>query len=457
MRRYGASGQGLVPTQESALAQNEGFALAIVVILIFAIGIIGMSYFAMAGYETKRTQIDVKSQKAFWLAEGARERTINWVNDRGFLPLWLHSDVYTNVAAANGGTYTVDLDKSSLLGPTTMTATGTYGGITRTVTTEITRRSLAEYQYFTDDEKDPSGQDVWFLTTDRYEGPVHSNGTIRCRGNPTFLKEVSSASDRMIGYPAFVCQTRGAWPVGGNDPRFGEGMDLSTGDLYMPDFTLIQDLAALIGGVSRGPATTIELGKKGTGAGTAAPGWLRYCNTPPPNNPAWTSVEISDLWLNVFYCNNDLKVSGVLDGQLTIVSRKDIHVVDDILYQASSADGTPSVGCDDILGLVAGDNIVIDDIPATSNLVVDGILLALDSSINAQNHNSGVLRGDLTIHGGLIQSRRGPVGVQTGTGVVTSGYRPNYHYDPRVHSLQPPFFPRTNRFRTDSWAVAGGN
>ena len=54
--------------------------------------------------------------------------------------------------------------------------------------------------------------------------------------------------------------------------------------------------------------------------------------------------------------------------------------------------------------------------------------------------------------GGLIQQYRGPVGTFNGSGQVATGYRKDYHYDPRVTGRTPPAFPLTGVYEKVAWS-----
>jgi hypothetical protein len=287
------------------------------------------------------------------------------------------------------------------------------------------------------------------------EGLIHSNGTFHINGSPQFLGKVTSASDRMIGSPSYNVFAPAGWPVGGNNPYFAQSFDLNVPNIPLPTSTGPIRSEAIADGVFQAAATTVELGVSGNGAGVAAPGWFRYQPT-VGGGLNWTSVQITTLRQPLFYCDAEVRVEGILDGEMTVSSQRNIVIIDDLTYAASDAAGKPSVGCNDLLGLVAEDNIVFDDNAQTalpnSPLKVNAILMALDTSITARNYNNGVIRGTLTIWGGLIQKYRGAVGLINGSGTLTSGYQKDYHYDSRVTARKPPQFPLTGVYEEVAWS-----
>jgi len=169
----------------------------------------------------------------------------------------------------------------------------------------------------------------------------------------------------------------------------------------------------------------------------------------------------------VIYANGTVGVSGVLRGRITVYSPNTIVVLDDLRYTRDPAAGV----CQDILGIIAGANIVVADnavntpqqvtwsgttvvrnLDDTKDLYLHSVLMALGTSFRAQNHASGPNnvndcegsnngRGCLYLTGGLIQDSRGPVGTTGGTGFVK-----RYSYDRCAVMSPPPYFPTTGRF-----------
>ena len=61
------------------------------------------------------------------------------------------------------------------------------------------------------------------------------------------------------------------------------------------------------------------------------------------------------------------------------------------------------------------------------------------------DYDEGDPRGELMVHGGIVQDDRGAVGTfNTGTGQTTHGYYKNYTYDTRFESDPPPEYPPLN-------------
>jgi hypothetical protein len=166
----------------------------------------------------------------------------------------------------------------------------------------------------------------------------------------------------------------------------------------------------------------------------------------------------------VIFVEGKVAIAGVLRGNVTVAASDDIILADDIVYATDPGAGL----CQDMLGIFAGDDVVVSDnalnspLPAqsgeprrtyddTSSEFFQGVVLALDI-FTVENYGSGGRteepcgtqawgRGCLFLTGGIIQSTRGAVGTGAGT-----GYIKRYSYDQCAATSPPPYFPTTGRF-----------
>ena len=146
-------------------------------------------------------------------------------------------------------------------------------------------------------------------------------------------------------------------------------------------------------------------------------------------------------------------MSGVLDGRVTIASNGNIHISDNVTYRGSDGlDLDPD--CDDMLGIVAGSGIIIDNNAAnTTDCVIHAHMIAL-SDFRVDNYHTGSPRGTLSVRGGIVQQYRGPVGtgVLSGDGVIIlTGYSKDYGYDWRLLDTPPPGYLLTGSYSQLSW------
>jgi hypothetical protein len=177
------------------------------------------------------------------------------------------------------------------------------------------------------------------------------------------------------------------------------------------------------------------------------------------------SRELNNGFKGVIYVNGDVAVSGTLRSRVTIAASGNIVIADDLIYSVNPATGN----CRDILGLFAGDNVVVPRTPLTTpwqrgngnntwytyddtpSERIEGFILTLntftveafgDGPTNAEDcESTNWGRGCLYLVGGIIQANRGAVGQADG-----SGYLKRYSYDSCGETQPPPYFPTTGRF-----------
>jgi hypothetical protein len=88
----------------------------------------------------------------------------------------------------------------------------------------------------------------------------------------------------------------------------------------------------------------------------------------------------------------------------------------------------------------------------TKDVYIHGVMMAINTSFGVENYDLGANnamdcegtnggRGCLYLNGGLIQERRGAVGLVSGEGFIK-----RYSYDRCALSNPPPYFPTTGRF-----------
>jgi len=168
----------------------------------------------------------------------------------------------------------------------------------------------------------------------------------------------------------------------------------------------------------------------------------------------------------VIYVDGKVAIGGTLRGRVTVAATDDIIIADDIVYATNPGAGT----CNDILGLFAGDDVIISDntlnapqrpdnddnhrtYDDTKDEFIQGVVLALgiftvanySSSAHSSNDEACEAttwgRGCLYLTGGIIQATRGAVGQGNG-----NGYLKRYSYDQCAYSSPPPYFPTTGHF-----------
>ena len=453
------------------LRNESGATLAVVTILGFLMLITSAAVFQFGVQDAALAQREAERTRALFLAEAGLQKAHTWLEAQVDPPagISLIEPFGSSPDTTGGGTYYASIlpDPSNPAMTRkyyTITSTATVGEQTRTVAREVMTQSFAQFIYFTEDEHLPgSVTPVWFCSADEIDGAVHTNGQVHIMGDPVFGGHLSSAyggpDDPDFGNtPSFMYYNGNYWEhlessapdnAPYDSPTFGDGYELGTTSIELPNYLDDIESIASSGGLTLSGNTKIVLSRD-AGSGPMY-GTLSYR---PTLGGAWTDVDLST-FNGVVFVEGETKVSGVLDGCLTIASSNDMYIVDDVTYRGADPVMGPLEGCDDILGLVSQENVIVKDNSANRvNCSIHAHIMALDTSFQVENYRSGRCRGTLTVHGGIIQRYRGAVGtgyIQGDSVVISTGYAKNYHYDARFDMLQPPGYFLTGKYYELQW------
>jgi Tfp pilus assembly protein PilX len=452
------------------LRDDSGSTLVVVMILAIIMLATVATVFEFGAQDASLAAHSTRRAQALYLAEAGLSQTYAWLEAQSdppadseeFFPIGEEPD-----SLATGSFTASVIPDDSNPGTSrkyyTIRSAATVGDKTRVLECDVMTQSYAQFIYFTEDEHLPgSTTPVWFCTQDALDGSIHTNGQLHLWGDPRFFGHVTSAfggpDDPDPSHdPSFMFYNNDYYnhvesAAAGNPPHdepvFGDGYELGTTEIELPD--CLNDLRALAadGGLTITGNTEIQLSR--SSGGSPMYGYLSYR---PVGGSTWTDVSLASI-NGVVFITGQAQVKGVLDGSLTIGTSGDMYITDDVTYRASDANG-PLPGCDDILGLVSERNVIISDNAANrSDCTIHAHVMALETSFTAQNYRSGSPRGTLTVHGGIIQKYRGGVGtgtIRNGQVVISTGYAKNYHYDPRFDLVQPPGYLLTGKYYKLAW------
>ncbi len=312
-------------------------------------------------------------------------------------------------------------------------STSTYDNIEVTTEVLMQRDSYSKYSYMTDSELSSSGSNIWFMGSDNIYGPIHTNGTFRMSGAPSFYGLITSPNSWI------------AHSTNGATPNFFGGENFNAPDKSSPSSYEISKLtaAAASGGLTFTNQLDVVFYENG-GVG--------YVDIQEYNG-SWGPVTTYDLSTinGVISTTGRIDVEGVVKGQITLHSESLIEIDGDITYFTDPlADSTST----DMLGIVSEDNVRVDvnahSASGSQDLNIHASIMALNTSFYVESYSSYSPRGTLNLLGGLIQKNRGPVGTFSGSSIV-SGYSKNYQYDGRLKGSIPPHFPRESVFSIVYW------
>ncbi|MFV1884474.1 MAG: DUF4900 domain-containing protein [Balneola sp.] len=315
-----------------------------------------------------------------------------------------------------------------------LVSTSTYDGIEITTEVLMQRDSFSKYSYMTDDELSSAGSDIWFMGSDNIYGPIHTNGTFKMSGTPSFYGLITSPNNWV------------AHSTNGATPNFYGGENFNAPTKSSPSSYEISKLttAAASGGLSFTNQLDIRFYESG-GVG--------YADINEWNGTSWSGITTYNLSTTngVISTTGRVDVEGVIKGQITLHSESLIEIDGDITYFTNPLVDSSST---DMLGIVSEDNVRIDEnahsASGSLDLDIHASIMAMNTSFYVENYASYSPRGSLNLLGGLIQRNRGPVGTFSGTTIV-SGFSKNYQYDGRLKGSIPPHFPRESIFSIVYW------
>jgi len=343
---------------------------------------------------------------------------------------WSKTYAGCSTISFDGGTFWVtvkDTTSSAGMPRKKIYAYGKYSDSTQIVQILLQQGSFAQFAYYSQLE----GSINW-ATGDTVFGRFHTQSTMNISGYPVFWGKVTAK--------------------GGTNPKKSTAIfksDYQSGvDISMPANLDSVTYYANNGGKSYSNDTLwLKL----------ADDSIRYRRTQSGKD---TTASIKTFTPNgvLQMTGGDIHVQGRLNGRLTILATKStkggkIYIDSSVVfkYNPRTSDTVTSM-----LGLVAQDSLIVVDNTANQNgCEIDAAIFSLNAGLGAQNYDrsSGtpnVLRGRLTLYGGMTQYQRVAVGTLSGSTIVT-GFRKNYTYDNRLMVDFPPHFPLTGSFQIISW------
>lgn len=302
-----------------------------------------------------------------------------------------------------------------------------YDGVELTTEVLLQRDAFSKYSYFTDYE--PSN--IYFFSGDELSGPVHTNGTMNIAGTPSFYGMVTSPN----AWRGMSGRT--------NNPDFLGGSNFNSSNRTPPNSYQLTQLrnAAGSGGLTYNSPIYTLFNSNGT---------VTIYENPGSYYQTHTTVSLNS-FNGVISSSQKIYTKGVVNGQVTLHSERDIEIMGDITYQNNP---TSDANSTDILGIVSEGDVTVDRYAHQDNgsrdLTIQASIMALDRSFSVEDYNYGGSRGQLNLLGGIVQQRRGAVGTFSGNSVA-SGFSKSYEYDERLLSMFPPSFPREQWFSVVYW------
>lgn len=370
-------------------------------------------------------------------------------------------------------------------------------------TIQVQRDNFAKYALFTNEQRTPSGANVWFTERTNFAGPIHTNDKYNIYGNPsgTFQGLVEQVDNRARYYNEGSTVLLDDDHNGSRDvPNFLSGFNRDVSPISLSSTSDEQDIidqatggatygtdgiyvphsgSSLTGGIYVRGSGTLTLGDDGSDNATytITQGGTTKIITVNQSLGQTTVEDVGEGTLDtysglpngqdgvgtiVYFSHRINGIQGTVHGGtgITVSSNDDIIITNNLQYANYSAgSGTPGEdgyvppsadGYDNMLGLVTWDGDIRIGNSAPDNVNVHATLLAQNGIFTVDDYGDygPGPRGIATLLGGVISDSYGAFGLFNGnTGQQLTGYGRNFVYDERMQSGgAPPYFPSLNTF-----------
>lgn len=274
-----------------------------------------------------------------------------------------------------------------------------------------------KYTFFTFQENGvawTAGDTIW--------GNIHTNGTLNHQNDVSIVFYDKVTAGKGISAPPKNAKTKflGGYEVG----------------VYVPQVTNMTDLitAAGTGGFFfSNPANTLGIEFNNDGTLDLYNNGVKFADDTTfaalaPNGAIYAAGPIT-----VFGPGG---INTPAEG-ITIGSGTDITLKNPISYADNPLSNPNS---DDLLALVAWNNIIIDN-QTIANWDVQSVLMAINGSLTATQMNKN---GSFNYLGSVYQSVRG-------NAKMFQSFNKKYHHDQRLNSITPPYYPGASNLQLIAW------
>jgi Tfp pilus assembly protein PilX len=436
------------------LRQNKGFALVFSLIFLFLIVSFMAVYILAVANGVSQANRTANLKKAYYIADAGLADAYERITQSGIntIPSSTPGSPYIPSASTDNGVYSVgaitgnytvsvaysNVPRSNY----TITSTGTYGQVSKTLQLKIIGAAISKYAYWSQTENNPAfGGALWWVGEPGLEmlttGPVQTNGTLNIFGNPIFNGAVTEGGPNPNYYPGVASNPNIIFPYGltNNSPN----INLPALQTLNAINAIASDGSGLVltgaSTVVFNPTGTITVtGKVKNSSGTVT---ATYSNTTIPA-PANGVVYVKS---NAGQTDGNVTIQGTVKGQLTVAADQNINVSGSVAYNSDPRTYPSST---DLLGLVANQNITVIEASAPTQLEMSAVMVALQGSfqvdqwwVNRGNAQTAVMDQ----FGSLINYVCGATGEMDMSGNLLGGWNQIQAYDSRLATMAPPGFP----------------
>ncbi len=345
---------------------------------------------------------------------------------------------------------TIDVSLTKTVSEITLLSQGNFGGITKSVKVVLRPSNFAKFAWYSGNMNSKE-----FITGDTVWGPFHTQSRLNTEGEPVFWGKASSLKGLSAkhGTPNFY----GGYESGVDIPlpvnyQFTEQRDIAKdgvtnhgGSSYFENTDLWMKF---------NPDGTVTY-RTGTGSDTSTYN--------APTTIALTTFAPTDI---VYVKKGDIYVEGTVNGQLSLVAGEssglgngNIYINDDLVYReapmtwnASEHKYEPNSACNDMLGLLASNNVKVantDANVADRDLHVDATMFCAQGGFQIEDASIPE-SGTVYLRGGMVAAKEELMATFVG-GTITKGYKKHVIFDERFLLKTPPAFPNTGSMEIVSW------
>ncbi|MBK7104601.1 MAG: hypothetical protein IPH62_04895 [Ignavibacteriae bacterium] len=292
----------------------------------------------------------------------------------------------------------------------------------------------------------------YLVTGDTIDGPFHTQGKLNTLGSPVFLGKVTTkAGLKMVG---------NSYGYGAANPEFKGGYETPVDVPFTLNTSALEGIATSGGKLFNDPSGhNLDVRLKFNSDGTVD--W----STKKTGTSSWTTpvnADLDTLTTNGVIWNKkgNIYLSGTVNGKYTVGTAKsggstgNVYLEDDIVYRndplkfVSGGTTVTNPDCEDMLGIVAEQQVVVKDNAANRNDInIHAALFNYGGGISVEGISSSKPNmGKMRIHGSLIENTAQTTGYTNG-----AGYNQVIKYDKRYRHSTPPAFPSTTSYEIVSW------
>ncbi|KAF2962259.1 hypothetical protein [Fervidobacterium sp. 2310opik-2] len=348
---------------------------------------------------------------------------------------------------------------------------------------------LNQYVYFTNKEKIPDGQTIYFKSGETIDGPLRTHDYININnvgGNPTFLStiEIIGIKDKngnvvqpsnysnyanLLGNPPYKILTQE--DINALDFNAIKSQYQSSINSLVDTYDNVKNNPNKLSGLKFTGDITVSFNH---GQGNSnydikiSQGNVDYIIKWEPSGPPLARIrkqgggkpdEFVFNFNGVIYSTGNMTIGGqtslsTYNGNYTLFSEKSVYIKDRIIpYKTykkvfNASEHSPNgevVTADKIeqikdfvtsnetsaLNIVAIKDVVIKE--KLHNMKLFSSIFSFDGSFEVEGYDTDESVGQLFVFGSIMQNVRGPVGTfDPSTGQTVTGYYKTYSYDPRI-------------------------